>query len=286
VSDSSISLSPTSVLLGGASSGVGESIGALPYLYGGKFCRPVRSKDISVLGEELLQFSGFSVTQFCLAAAFTSCNFGAASRTCSFCSSGLVTSVSGSQWATGDPFVSWSRLVELRTFHVYLLAVLSCPSGAWASGLASTKPFSTPMGLSDPFPLPRIMQASPDHWPLPGWKARAPPRGSIKIPLPLRDAAFGTLDPWIYACRMSIPKINSFVILATNTQNSVGAAPESVSGKFPSRWGGLRQIPSAACSVGSTVLRAMRRRCRAWRQSHTPQCRRSRSMVYYRPSPV
>jgi hypothetical protein len=66
-----------------------------------------------------------------------------------------------------------------------------------------------------------------------------------------------------YARSMPSPKMNSFVILATNTQIFCGRHPR-VSGKIPSRWEGFPQIPSAACNGSSTVFRAIRRRCQAW----------------------
>jgi hypothetical protein len=40
------------------------------------------------------------------------------------------------------------------------------PSSGWVSRHGSTRPFSTPRGLSNRSPLPRIVQASSDHWPL------------------------------------------------------------------------------------------------------------------------
>jgi hypothetical protein len=42
------------------------------------------------------------------------------------------------------------------------------------------------------------MLLSPDHWPLPDWKARDLPQGPIVIPHPLQDAAFGTLGPQMH----------------------------------------------------------------------------------------
>jgi hypothetical protein len=74
--------------------------------------------------------------------------------------------------------------------------------------------------LIEPSPLPRIVQVSPDHWPLSGWKVGASPRGSIAISLPIQDTAFGALHPQMHhMCAVCpVPKLNSFVILATNVQ--------------------------------------------------------------------
>jgi hypothetical protein len=58
----------------------------------------------------------------------------------------------------------------------------------------------------EPLQLPRIVQVSLDRWPLPDWMTGPPPQGSIAIPFPLQEAAFGHLDP--YTCRMSSPKMN------------------------------------------------------------------------------
>jgi hypothetical protein len=67
---------------------------------------------------------------------------------------------------------------------------------------------------------------------------------------------------------------------------SVAAVPGSVSGKLPSRCGGLPQILSATCNIGSAVFRAIRQRHLAWLQSCRLQCQWSRGTVCHWPSPV
>jgi hypothetical protein len=145
----------------------------------------------------------------------------------------------------------------------------------WASGLGSTKHFPLHGGSPiKPSSLPCIVRVSPDHWPLPGWKAEELPRGSTVIPPPLpRHSVWHprSTDATL-ARRMSSPKMSSFVILATNTQISLGAIPGSVPKKLPPWWQGLPPIPSVACSVGSVVFWAIWRRCWPWRQSRTPWC--------------
>jgi hypothetical protein len=58
-----------------------------------------------------------------------------------------------------------------------------------------------------------------------------------------------------YACRTSSPKMNSFVIMGTNTQIFSGWLPHDYCLEtFLQDGGGLPQTPSAACSVGLAVF--------------------------------
>jgi hypothetical protein len=83
-----------------------------------------------------------------------------------------------------------------------------------------------------------------------------------------------------YAHRMPSSKMNSFVILATNTQIFSGRHP-TVHVRITSfKMGWLPQIQCVECSIGSAVFRAIRRQCQAWQQSHTPQCWQLRGMVF------
>jgi hypothetical protein len=155
------------------------------------------SKNVSILGEELTRDPA-SLT-FALAAAIPSCNFGVVSWTCGCSTSGGVTSVTGSQCARGDPFMSfWSRLAAFRTLtgtsrqsRTSVLAMLN-PSVAGISRLRSVKPFPTSTVLSNQA-ITILLHCAGITWSLA--TTRLAGRGPIAIPLPLKDAELGTLGP-------------------------------------------------------------------------------------------
>jgi hypothetical protein len=81
-----------------------------------------------------------------------------------------------------------------------------------------------------------LYRLSLDHWPLPSWKVRVLTLGSIAIPLPLQDAAFGALGPQMHHMHAGCPAHDEFICdIVTNIKFSVGATPGSVSGKLPSQ---------------------------------------------------
>jgi hypothetical protein len=215
--------------------------------------------------------------RFRLAAAITSCNFGVMSWTCGCSTLGEVTRVTGSECARRDSFENfWTRQATFRTLtstswrSLTRVQAMWSPLGAWSFRLGSTTPFSTPRALQLEPSLLWIVQVSPHHWPLPGWKARAPPRGFITIPFAARHSIWRPrYTDASYARMMSRPKMNSLVILVTNTKIFSGRRPK-VPEQLLSRWGGLSQIPSAACRIGSVAFQAIGQPCRAWQVTYTP----------------
>jgi hypothetical protein len=141
---------------------------------------------------------------------------------------------------------------------------MKSPSGRWTSGLGSTRPFSTPRGLSNP------AITTPSHCAgiilslaTTNLEDQGPDQGLHSDNFSSVRSSFwrSRCTDALYARRMSSPKMTSFVILATNTQIFSGRAPVSLIKILPSRWGGLPQIPSTGHSVGSAVFRALWQPC-------------------------
>jgi hypothetical protein len=140
------------------------------------------------------------------------------------------TSVTGSQCASGDPFVSfWSRRVAFRTLtgtfrrsQTRVLRERGHPDSVLTCHF-SDRAIGTPSHCAG------IATTRLEGWgPVPGLHSDTSSSARCNVWRPRSTAA-------LCARRLSSPNINSFMTLATKTQIFSG----SLSGKHPSRWGGL-----------------------------------------------
>jgi hypothetical protein len=174
-----------------------------------------------------------------------------------------------------------------RRFRISVLEIYSL-SGRWASELGSTSPLSTRMGLSN-----RAI-TTPSHCACIAWsltttklegQGHTPELRSNSSPTPRRSICRSRSTDVLYVRSMSSPKMNSFVIKATNNRIFSGRRPKSSIRKT------FLKMERFSSDNLSSVYRwfcclSDHQAVKSDQANIMLRCRQSRSMAFHRPSPV